>query len=61
VQALERDNYRMDCPTYANDAVYNIMKQCWHTDPEGRPSFNDVSQVRSFKDRDCFFQRLGEH
>lgn len=47
VQALERDNYRMDCPTYANDAVYSIMKQTWHTDPEGRPSFNDVAQVRA--------------
>jgi len=45
VQALERDNYRMDCPTYANDAVYSIMKQTWHTDPEGRPSFNDVAQM----------------
>ncbi|XP_023675458.1 tyrosine-protein kinase CSK [Paramormyrops kingsleyae] len=31
--------YKMDAPDDCPPVVYDIMKQCWNLDPEGRPSF----------------------
>ncbi|XP_037960858.1 vascular endothelial growth factor receptor kdr-like isoform X2 [Teleopsis dalmanni] len=35
-----RDGYRMEKPPFANDAIYEIMLECWSTNPESRPLFN---------------------
>ncbi|XP_067624151.1 vascular endothelial growth factor receptor 1 isoform X3 [Eurosta solidaginis] len=35
-----KDGYRMEKPPYANDELYDIMLECWSTNPESRPLFN---------------------
>ncbi|XP_064099042.1 vascular endothelial growth factor receptor 1-like [Macrobrachium nipponense] len=38
LQSLQ-DGYRMEMPEYANCELYKIMRQCWGSDPQERPSF----------------------
>jgi len=45
VEAVEKEGYRMSKPDKASDNIYNIMKQCWHNDPEIRPTFADIYQL----------------
>uniref|UniRef100_A0A1I8MMD5 Protein tyrosine kinase n=1 Tax=Musca domestica TaxID=7370 RepID=A0A1I8MMD5_MUSDO len=47
-----KDGYRMDKPPYANDDLYEIMLECWRTNPESRPLFNVL--------KERFGQMLGE-
>ncbi|XP_054082942.1 vascular endothelial growth factor receptor 1 isoform X4 [Zeugodacus cucurbitae] len=35
-----KDGYRMEKPPYANNELYDIMLECWSTNPESRPLFN---------------------
>ncbi len=46
VEAVEKRGHRMSKPDLASENIYSIMKQCWITDPEHRPSFADIYQVR---------------
>ncbi|KAM9333187.1 receptor-type tyrosine-protein kinase FLT3-like isoform 2-T2 [Pholidichthys leucotaenia] len=38
---IER-GFKMDCPYYANEAVYEMMCRCWALEPCSRPSFSKV-------------------
>ena len=42
LEAVEA-GYRMPKPTDCPDALYNIMLECWHHDPETRPTFEYLS------------------
>ncbi|XP_030384764.1 vascular endothelial growth factor receptor 1 isoform X2 [Scaptodrosophila lebanonensis] len=37
-----KDGYRMEKPAFANDDLYEIMLECWRTNPESRPLFNEL-------------------
>ncbi|KAL9923894.1 PDGF- and VEGF-receptor related isoform 5-T7 [Glossina fuscipes fuscipes] len=39
-----KDGYRMEKPPYANDDLYDIMLECWSTNPERRPLFNVLKE-----------------
>ncbi|XP_064608556.1 hepatocyte growth factor receptor-like [Liolophura sinensis] len=42
-----RAGRRMPQPTYCPDALYQIMLNCWTTEPESRPKFEELtSQIR---------------
>ncbi|XP_064629948.1 fibroblast growth factor receptor 2-like isoform X2 [Lineus longissimus] len=41
---LLRDGHRMERPPYASLEMYNIMLNCWHQHPAGRPSFSELVQ-----------------
>uniref|UniRef100_A0A8R1I9Q9 non-specific protein-tyrosine kinase n=1 Tax=Caenorhabditis japonica TaxID=281687 RepID=A0A8R1I9Q9_CAEJA len=34
--------YRMPCPANCPPALYDIMQQCWRTDPDKRPTFETL-------------------
>jgi len=36
------EGYRMKQPNYAIREIYNIMLQCWETEPASRPSFTNL-------------------
>lgn len=38
---IER-GFKMECPYYANESVYEMMCKCWDLDPCNRPSFSKV-------------------
>ena len=31
--------YRLPCPEGTPDSMYEMMKKCWHKDPQSRPTF----------------------
>lgn len=39
-----RDGYRMEKPKFANQNIYDIMLNCWNTQPQTRPSFSELGQ-----------------
>ncbi|XP_044168126.1 fibroblast growth factor receptor 3-like [Acropora millepora] len=41
---LLQQGYRMPKPEHVNNDLYKIMKNCWHSEPEARPSFSDLTQ-----------------
>uniref|UniRef100_A0A0P4VYT9 Receptor protein-tyrosine kinase n=2 Tax=Scylla olivacea TaxID=85551 RepID=A0A0P4VYT9_SCYOL len=41
LQLLE-DGYRMACPKYANQEIYDLLLECWDTEPMDRPSFMEA-------------------
>lgn len=43
IDKIER-GYRMDKPDFAPSQIYDIMLQCWSTNPEKRPSFTMLSE-----------------
>ncbi|KAM4719088.1 receptor-type tyrosine-protein kinase FLT3-like [Anableps anableps] len=43
---IER-GFKMECPYYANDSVYDIMRKCWNLDPNNRPSFSKLVDFMS--------------
>ncbi|XP_049302395.1 vascular endothelial growth factor receptor 1 isoform X2 [Bactrocera dorsalis] len=47
-----KDGYRMEKPPYANNELYDIMLECWSTNPESRPLFNVLEKY--------FARMLGE-
>ncbi|KAL4001032.1 serine/threonine-protein kinase/endoribonuclease IRE1 [Sarotherodon galilaeus] len=38
---IER-GFKMECPYYANETVYGMMRKCWALDPANRPSFSKL-------------------
>ncbi|XP_013857704.1 receptor-type tyrosine-protein kinase FLT3 [Austrofundulus limnaeus] len=40
--AMIERGFKMECPYYANDSVYNIMRKCWALNPSDRPSFSKL-------------------
>lgn len=36
------NGYRMPCPSGCPQALYEIMLQCWHKEPEKRPTFETI-------------------
>lgn len=38
LQLLE-NGYRMECPKYANQEIYDLLLDCWNAEPMERPSF----------------------
>lgn len=43
---IER-GFKMECPYYANDSVYEMMCMCWAPDPCDRPSFSKLVSFMS--------------
>lgn len=41
------EGYRMDCPKFALPLHYDLMKACWHSEHDSRPSFEEIEQVNS--------------
>jgi anaplastic lymphoma kinase len=39
VMELVRRGGRLECPSHCPGPVYGIMTQCWHPNPDERPSF----------------------
>lgn len=40
-----KSGYRMAKPDHATSEVYDIMVQCWNSEPEKRPSFYHLSEI----------------
>ncbi|KAM9827262.1 receptor-type tyrosine-protein kinase FLT3-like [Neosynchiropus ocellatus] len=40
--SLIENGFKMECPYYAEEAVYGVMCRCWALDPCDRPSFSKV-------------------
>ncbi|KFO26475.1 platelet-derived growth factor receptor alpha [Fukomys damarensis] len=40
-----KSGYRMAKPDHATSEVYDIMMQCWNSEPEKRPSFYHLSEI----------------
>lgn len=40
-----RDDHRLEKPKYANDRIYELMIQCWNSDPDKRISFDEISSI----------------
>jgi hypothetical protein len=36
------EGYRMSKPKVATNSHFQIMQDCWHKDPESRPSFAEI-------------------
>ncbi|XP_068237218.1 vascular endothelial growth factor receptor 1-like [Palaemon carinicauda] len=36
------NGYRLPCPNFAPEKVYNMMRDCWQVDPMARPPFSDL-------------------
>ncbi|KAJ0022934.1 hypothetical protein NQD34_015068 [Periophthalmus magnuspinnatus] len=43
--AMIERGFKMECPYYANESVYNIMCKCWELDSCNRPSFSKLVSV----------------
>ncbi|XP_067021800.1 fibroblast growth factor receptor-like isoform X3 [Acropora muricata] len=41
---LLQQGYRMPKPEHVENDLYQIMMNCWQSEPEARPSFNDLTQ-----------------
>ncbi|CAL1596966.1 unnamed protein product [Knipowitschia caucasica] len=41
--AMIERGFKMDCPYYANESVYNMMCKCWELDSCDRPSFSKLA------------------
>ncbi|XP_067030240.1 fibroblast growth factor receptor 2-like isoform X4 [Acropora muricata] len=41
---LLQQGYRMPKPDHVDDDLYQIMMNCWQSEPEARPSFSDLTQ-----------------
>ncbi|CAG7732862.1 unnamed protein product [Allacma fusca] len=39
------DGERMDRPAGANQSIYDIIKECWKTEPKDRPSFDELNEM----------------
>ena len=35
---------RLEQPQYASDAMYDLMKSCWHVNPDSRTPFREIVQ-----------------
>lgn len=42
---LLKQGYRMERPDNCSETVYDVMKSCWHIDPEQRPPFPELSTL----------------
>lgn len=42
LDAVSDRNYRMPQPENCPDSLYNIMLECWHKNPDKRPSFDSL-------------------
>ncbi|XP_067030252.1 tyrosine kinase receptor Cad96Ca-like isoform X2 [Acropora muricata] len=41
---LLQHGYRMPKPEHVDNDLYQVMVNCWHSEPEARPSFSDLTQ-----------------
>ncbi|XP_044180640.1 tyrosine kinase receptor Cad96Ca-like [Acropora millepora] len=44
IVSLLQQGYRMPKPEHVDNDLYQIMMNCWQSEPEARPSFNDLTQ-----------------
>ncbi|XP_074633142.1 uncharacterized protein LOC141891965 isoform X2 [Acropora palmata] len=44
VVSLLQEGYRMQKPEHVDNKLYQIMMNCWQSEPETRPSFADLTQ-----------------
>uniref|UniRef100_A0A3B4BIV4 Protein kinase domain-containing protein n=1 Tax=Periophthalmus magnuspinnatus TaxID=409849 RepID=A0A3B4BIV4_9GOBI len=56
--AMIERGFKMECPYYANESVYNIMCKCWELDSCNRPSFSKLvsvmaAQLREIEEKVC--------
>lgn len=42
--SLLATSHRLPYPDYSNDEIYDIMKDCWQSNKEARPRFNELKQ-----------------
>jgi hypothetical protein len=42
------EGYRMGCPDICPAQMHALMLLTWHQDPESRPTFAEIEQVRCF-------------
>ena len=40
-----RDGYRMEKPEFASNRVFDLMLECWQSDPTRRPTFSSMADV----------------
>jgi len=44
IATLLQQGYRMPKPEHVDNELYQIMMNCWQSEPETRPSFSDLTQ-----------------
>ena len=54
------DGYRMDQPKYAPANIYELMKRCWHADPDRRPNFSEIKDILSPHINAAVLQRFAD-
>ncbi|XP_017778109.1 PREDICTED: tyrosine-protein kinase receptor torso-like isoform X1 [Nicrophorus vespilloides] len=37
-----REGHRMACPIYCTGDIYSLMTNCWHANPNNRPTFGEI-------------------
>lgn len=37
--------YRMEKPNHCHNSLYEVMNSCWHTNPQARPTFDELSTL----------------
>ncbi|KAK2159981.1 hypothetical protein LSH36_142g03004 [Paralvinella palmiformis] len=45
VISMVRNGYRLSCPKYCADEIYELMRKCWDEDPNNRPNFTDIGKM----------------
>ena len=51
VAEMVANGYQLPCPQYCKESFYSLIKECWSSKPDERPSFNDLSEM-NFKSLD---------
>ena len=54
---LLKSGHRMECPCECPSEVYQIMRECWHSNPVLRPNFTNLIQninQLDYQESDCF-------
>jgi hypothetical protein len=52
IEQVAKGNRRLERPEECSEEIYEIMIQCWQTDPESRPKFSEIfEQLRSISQK----------